>query len=311
MNTFVLVTLACLGALAAVFFWRESKRRQQALEIMTASFENEMSSRREAEASRQKLEKALLQGQKLQAIGTLAGGIAHDFNNILYAILGYVEMAREDLAKDNPLYSNLGKVLSAARRGQDLVSRILAFSRRQQQTPLQPVSLREAVEGALALLRPATPASVVIDTRFAEGNFVMEGSPTQLHQVMVNLVTNAVDAMEGEGHLKVSLDLPAPGDSLLDHLPPVPAGYCRLTVTDTGHGMDRATQERIFEPFFTTKEPGRGTGLGLSTVYSIVTELKGEIMVESSPEHGSSFTLLFPLHSDQEGTLHHGQNPAG
>jgi len=306
-----LAGFAC-GLVPALFFWQEAKRRQQALNIMAASFQQEIADRAETEESRKKLEKALLQGQKLQAIGTLAGGIAHDFNNILYAIMGYVEMAEEDLPKESPMSRNLAKVLQGAKRGQELVSRILAFSRRQHHD-LQILDLREALEGALDLLRPTIPASVTVQTDFAEGSYPIHGNQTLLHQIMVNLVTNAVDAMEGEGTIHVTLDRIPANHLLLADLPEAPGGYCRIRVSDTGHGMDRATQERIFEPFFTTKEPGRGTGLGLSTVHSLVAEHHGEIMVDSTPLHGTTFTLLLPLHSEitKKGENSYGQNTVG
>jgi len=296
----------------ALFFVVRSRRQfKQELAVLTARFEQQTADRTHAELSRQRLEKAFLQGQKLQAIGTLAGGIAHDFNNILYAVMGYVEMAREDLDPLTPIYSNLGKVLDAAKRGQDLVSRILAFSRRQHHN-LHPIDLQESIEGALELLRPTIPTSVSIHPEFNGGKCTINGNQTQLHQVMVNLVTNAVDAMEGEGNIAVRLDTIPANSPLLRELPHPTArnGYCRLTLSDSGHGIDPSNLERIFEPFFTTKEVGRGTGLGLSTVHSIVTEHKGDIMVESVPGQGTTFTLLLPL-LDENGEQDHGKNPAG
>ena len=170
--------------------------RMQKLDQANASLKNEISERMQAEETKQKLEVALLQGQKLQAMGTLAGGIAHDFNNILYAIIGYVEMAREDVEKDSLLYKNLGKVLEACHRGQELVARILAFSRRQQHK-FDEINLKTTIEAALSLLRPTIPASVMIEF-VAEGNASISGNQTQIHQVLVNLINNAVDAMDGK-----------------------------------------------------------------------------------------------------------------
>lgn len=294
-SSMMLVGLCLLGGIAVgcAFLARHYRR---ARDIMANRYRQEITERTQAEESRQRLEKAFLQGQKLQAIGTLAGGIAHDFNNILYAVVGYVEMSREDVDPASITHANLGKVLDAARRGQELVARILAFSRRQHHD-LHPISLRESIEGALALLRPTIPTSVSLHTTFPEKDCLICGNQTQLHQIMVNLVTNAVDAMEGEGDITVHLEK-MPADSPLTQSLPHPArsGYCRLTVSDTGHGIDPANLERIFEPFFTTKEVGRGTGLGLSTVHSIVTEHKGEIMVDSRPGHGTTFTLLLPVY---------------
>ncbi len=248
--------------------------------------EREMSLLR-AEEGKQNLEKALLQGQKLQAIGTLAGGIAHDFNNVLYAISGYTEMAREDTPKDSMTYQNLGKVLEGCQRGKELIARILTFSRRQHHD-FEPIALKSTIESALGLLRPTIPASVTIDFIADANDCVILGNQTQLHQVIVNMINNAVDAMDGEG--KITLKLSA--------TPP----FCKIEMSDTGHGMDQTTMERMYEPFFTTKEVGKGTGLGLSTVHAIVSEHKGEISVNSQLGRGTTFTILLP----QEGVPNNG-----
>ena len=308
--TSVTLAVLCLAGVIIVFFALLSRKYHRALQDMENRYRQELADRTHAEESRQRLEKAFLQGQKLQAIGTLAGGIAHDFNNILYAIMGYIEMTREDTDPTSITYVNLGKVLAAAKRGQDLISRILTFSRRQHHD-LHVISLRETIEGALDLLRPTIPTSVGIHTELTGEDCIISGNQTQLHQVMVNLVTNAVDAMEGEGDITVRLDSVPANSPLIRELPhPAREGYCRLSVTDTGHGIDPANIERIFEPFFTTKEVGRGTGLGLSTVHSIVTEHKGEIMVDSHPGLGTTFTLFLPIH-DPKGEENNGKNPVG
>ncbi len=176
------------------------------LTVANQDLKNEMSQRTQAEEARKKLEKDLLQGQKLQAIGTLAGGIAHDFNNILYAIIGYAEMAREDAPKEELLHKNLGKILEASHRGQDLIARILTFSRHQHHQ-LAPLPLKASIENALALLKPTIPASVAINF-IADPNakdYTVLGNQTQLHQVIMNLINNAVDAMEGEGTITIQL----------------------------------------------------------------------------------------------------------
>jgi signal transduction histidine kinase len=249
----------------------------------------------QAEDSKKKLEKELLQGQKLQAIGTLAGGIAHDFNNILYAIIGYVEMAREDVTQDTLVYNNLGKVLEASHRGQELIARILAFSRRQHYE-FKPVAIKSTIESALSLLKPTIPASVVIDfTADLSEDFTLLGDQTRLHQIIVNLINNAVDAMDGEGTVTIKLGLVPMNDDLLQQFPDIRhCKYCRIDVTDTGHGIDQNTIARIFEPFFTTKEVGKGTGLGLATVHTTVKEHHGEIMVTSQLGAGTSFIILLP-----------------
>ncbi|EKD54790.1 MAG: Sensor protein [uncultured bacterium] len=274
-------------------------QRKKSLDIMNANFQKEIADRIHAEETKQKLEKALLQGQKLQAIGTLAGGIAHDFNNILYAIIGYVEMAREDVPTDDIVHKNLGKVLDACKRGQDLVARILGFSRRQHHD-FKSVHVKETIEGVLGLLKPTIPASVDIKLQPITEDCVILGDQTQLHQVIVNIINNAVDAMEGEGSVTLKLNRVLVHDKIIKQFPHITKAesYCRIDMTDTGHGMDQSTMARIFEPFYTTKEVGKGTGLGLATVHSIVQEHQGEIVVESRLGHGTTFILLFPEYKE-------------
>lgn len=272
-----------------------------------ASFKKQINERLEAEETRQKLEKAMLQGQKLQAIGTLAGGIAHDFNNLLYAIIGYVEMAKEDVPKDSIVYKNLGKVIEASERGQELISRILSFSRRQHHT-LKPLSLKNTIDGVLGLLLPTIPASVNVIFNAEPGDYTVLGNQTQLHQVLVNIINNAVDAMDGEGTVTIHLSKISSNDESLFDFPRITEGnYCKINITDTGHGMDQATMGRIFEPFYTTKEVGKGTGLGLATVHSIMTEHKGEVLVQSTLGQGSTFTLLLPEYKETKD----GENTTG
>lgn len=267
----------------------------KSLDHVNQDLKNEISVRIHMEETKQKLEKALLQGQKLQAIGTLAGGIAHDFNNILYAIIGYTQMAREDSVQDDNTHKNLGKVLTACKRGQELVARILAFSRRQHHE-FKPLLIKETLAGVLSLLKPTIPASVQIDCQFFVPNDAkILGNETQLHQVFVNIINNAVDAMDGEGVIKINIDTISVQDELLQHLPnKIEQRYCKIEISDAGHGMDQATLGRIFEPFFTTKEVGKGTGLGLSMVHAIIKEHNGEILVNSQLGGGSTFIILLP-----------------
>jgi signal transduction histidine kinase len=275
--------------------------RMQAFELKRANenLKNEIKDRTLAEDVKQKLEVALLQGQKLQAMGTLAGGIAHDFNNILYAIIGYTEMARDDVGKETQVYKNLGKILDATHRGQDLIARILAFSRRQHHH-FDTINLKNTIEAALSLLRPTIPASVIID--FKPINAVIQGNQTQIHQVLVNIINNAVDAMDGEGDIHINMSRVLADDALLKQFPDtVKQDYCKIEIIDTGHGMDQATIERIFEPFYTTKEVGKGTGLGLSIVHSIIKEHQGEITVSSQLGRGTTFMILLPEEGKNNG----------
>lgn len=286
--TFLIAALIRMAQLASA--------RSHILRQINEDLKNEISDRMNAEETKQKLEVALLQGQKLQAMGTLAGGIAHDFNNILYAIIGYTEMAREDVEKDSLVYKNLGKVIDAAHRGQDLVARILAFSRRQHHH-FDAINLRSTVEAALSLLRPTIPASVIL--HFQPVEMVILGNQTQIHQVLVNIINNAVDAMDGEGTINILMTRIQANDPFLRQFPDTkPQNYCKIEISDTGHGMDQATMERIFEPFFTTKEVGKGSGLGLSIVHSIIKEHEGEITVSSQLGHGTTFMILLPEHTE-------------
>lgn len=248
--------------------------------------------------SKQKLEHALLQGQKLQAMGTLAGGIAHDFNNILYAIIGYTEMARDDVDTDSQLHKNLGQVLEACHRGQELVARILTFSRRQQHQ-LDALDVKSTIENVLSLLQQTIPASVMLELSI-KNNTTIYGNRTLMHQVLVNLINNAVDAMDGEGSISMLVEVIDTDNALLTQFPAIKdKKYCKIEVSDTGHGMEKSTMERIFEPFYTTKEVGKGTGLGLSIVHSIIKDHNGEIMVNSELGKGTTFTILLPEYSQQ------------
>lgn len=271
-----------------------AKLRSATLNQANKNLKKEIGDRLAIEETKQKLEVALLQGQKLQAMGTLAGGIAHDFNNILYAIIGYTEMSREDVTKDSQVFKNLGKVLEASHRGQELISRILSFSRRQHHTQ-EVINLNKTIEAALSLLRPTIPASVIIHFETKVDASIL-GNQTQIHQILVNLINNAVDAMDGEGVITIKLTKIAANDAYLKKQFPslVPQNYYKIEIKDTGHGMDQPTIERIFEPFFTTKEVGKGTGLGLSIVHTIIQEHQGEIAVHSQLGQGTTMEILLP-----------------
>lgn len=294
-----------LGILISILLARSTalsdllKERTVVLDQINQDLKQEITNHIQTEASKKTLEKALLQGQKLQAIGTLAGGIAHDFNNLLYAIRGYVELARDELPKEDITYTNMGKVLEATYRGQDLIKQILTFSRRQQHE-FAPLSIKAEISGALELLRPTVPQTVDIQFHASTEGKIM-GNKTQIHQIIVNLINNAVDAMDGEGRIDITLSQIAASDLQGLKISPLkPSNYCRIDISDTGHGMDQGTMDRIFEPFFTTKDVGKGTGLGLSTVHSIVKDHMGEIIVNSQLGKGSTFTVFFPEQMELE-----------
>ncbi|HEY9248668.1 MAG TPA: PAS domain S-box protein, partial [Rariglobus sp.] len=242
-----------------------------------------------------KLEEQFRQAQKLEAIGTLAGGIAHDFNNILGAIIGYIELTKIGLQGNATAHQYLDMVLQGAHRAASLVRQILAFSRQQEQQRVV-VQLRHVVAEPLKLLRATIPAMIEFDVSLANDLPVVLADPTQVHQVVMNLCTNAAHAMKDRpGRLVVNLDkfvMDGRQPEIGAHLKP--GLYVRLTVQDTGCGMDRGTQDRIFEPFFTTKGPGEGTGLGLSVVHGIMQGHDGAVTVQSQVGEGTTFHLYFP-----------------
>ena len=243
-----------------------------------------------------KLEIQLRQAQKMEAIGTLAGGIAHDFNNILTAILGFTEITMDNLAEGTTERTNLEQVLNATHRAKNLVGQILAFSRNGEQER-KPIRLSFLVKETGTMLRALLPSTIEIRQKINDNSDTILADPTQIHQVLMNLCTNAAHSMQGRGGI-IEIEI-APveirsgeTDGLEEE--PSPGQYLRLTVSDTGHGMDHDILGRIFDPYFTTKGPGEGTGLGLSVVHGIVKSHCGFISVKSNPETGSTFQILFP-----------------
>ncbi|MBK9990495.1 MAG: PAS domain-containing protein [Verrucomicrobia bacterium] len=255
----------------------------------------DITERRLADEAKAKLEAQLFQSQKLEAIGTLAGGIAHDFNNILAGITGYTSLAHEAATGNTELLDYLNEINRAALRAAELVRQILAFSRSDKPT-MVPLQLRTVVTEVARLLRASIPSSIEFDVYLAQQLPAIQGNPTQLHQVVMNLGTNAWHAMRDKpGKLSIRLEacmvdeplaLDLPGDS---H-----NSFVRLSISDTGCGMDAATQKRAFEPFFTTKGPGEGTGLGLSVVHGIVHNHRGTIRLISEVGRGTTFEIYFP-----------------
>ncbi len=245
---------------------------------------------------KKRMESQLRQSQKMQAIGTLAGGIAHDFNNILLGINGYAELAIQDVEDSVKTTERLNRILSAGARAKELTRQILTFSRQTEQK-LETVQLNTILEETLKLIRATTPATILIDKKTSATTESILADPAQIHQIIMNLCTNAVHAMGGEvGVLTAKLE-PVELDSNTSRQIAglSPGQYARLTIGDTGHGMTRTVRERIFDPFFTTKKNGEGTGMGLSVVHGIITRLQGAITVKSELGNGSTFQVFFPV----------------
>ncbi len=240
------------------------------------------------------LEAQLIQSQKMEAIGQLAGGVAHDFNNLLAVIMGYGELLLGEYATDDPKGNDVGEMLAAARRGVSLTRQLLAFSRQQM---IQPVvlDLNEIVGGIEKMLRRIIGEHIRLSTKLAVSLGRFKADVSQVEQILLNLTVNARDAMPEGGRLRIETQNSFFDEAAVAAQPGMAVGeYVVLTVEDTGVGMDEATKKRIFEPFFTTKEVGKGTGLGLSTVYGIVRQSGGHVIVRSEAGRGSTFEVFFP-----------------
>lgn len=251
--------------------------------------------RKQAEAEKHKLRSQLQQAQKMEAVGTLAGGIAHDFNNILFPIIGYTEMTMDDVDKDSLAYNNLYEVLKAAKRAAKLVEHILTFSRSRNQER-SPMKIHIVIKEALKLIRATIPKTINLHHDIDESCGPVLADPTQIHQIIMNLCTNAYHAVQEDigGDIRVALKEVniRPADNI--ELNKNPGTYLRLMVSDTGHGMNDIVKQRIFEPYYTTKEKNKGTGMGLSVVHGIVKSYNGDISVFSRPGSGTTFYVYLP-----------------
>jgi len=248
------------------------------------------------------LERQLQQAHKMESLGTLAGGIAHDFNNILYGAMGYTELCLDDSAPDSQLHDNLTEIRSGLQRAKSLVSQILAFSR-QSHSEAEPIHVTPVADEVLKLLRSTIPTTIHIEADTVVPNGTIMGDPTQIHQVFMNLCTNAAHAMEEDGGtLTIKIDnveIGAEWDKTDDSdFPPGP--YLRISVSDTGDGIPSENLNRVFDPFFTSKEQGKGTGMGLAVVHGIVKAHSGKILVESYENQGTTFDVYFPLLENSE-----------
>ena len=259
-----------------------------------AAFFQDITERRRAEAERAELEAELQQARKMEAVGALAGGIAHDFNNLLTAIAGYAELLRGSLAPDDPRVDDVDQIRRASGTAAGLIRQLMAFSR---QAPVSPslVDVGECVRNSERILRRVLGEQVTLVARIPSNLDPVFADETHIVQVVLNLAVNARDAMPSGGTLTIDVaNAEVDGAFAERHPPLVPGRYVAVTVADTGVGMDETTQQRVFEPFFTTKDPGKGTGLGLATVYGIVKRAGGSIVVESAVGEGSRFTVFLP-----------------
>ena len=251
--------------------------------------------RKQSEIEKKNLENQLRQSQKMEAIGTLAGGIAHDFNNMLGIIIGNAELALDATPESNPVHQNIKRILTASTRAEDMINRLLSFSRKSE-AEKKPIILNSVIQEALKLIRSSIPANIEIKENIPDDFFTIFGDPTQINQIILNLCTNAAHAMQQSGGtLYVSLE-----KHLIAHQKPSafcelpPGDYCLLTVEDTGHGINNDIIDRIFDPYFTTKGLGKGTGMGLAVVHGIVKKHKGDIKVNSKPGKGTKFFIYLP-----------------
>ncbi|MBF0288444.1 MAG: response regulator [SAR324 cluster bacterium] len=282
------------SALANQTFIKELEEKtdelEEALEIQQSLNDNLIQTTRELQQTQQQL----IQAQKMEALGVLAGGIAHEFNNLLFAISGYSEMIREDAAENSIILDNVEQIIKAGKRAKDLVQQILTFSRRSE-TTYKPVEVGALIKEALKLMRSTLPTTIDIQQEISIDEHVVLADPTQIHQIIMNLCSNASHAMMTKGGiLKITLERIKISPDFATWHEIQEGTYVKLGITDTGCGMDAEVADHIFEPFFTTKSPGQGTGMGLSVVHGSVKSHNGAITVQSKPEKGTTIEIFLP-----------------
>ena len=259
----------------------------------------DITDQRQAEEGRVKLQGQLIQAQKMESMGRLAGGVAHDFNNMLQAILGHAELALDQLSPDSPLQEDIREIQAAAQRSSDLTRQLLAFARKQSVVP-KVLDLNATVEGMLKMLRRLIGEDVDLAWVPGSSMWPIKMDPSQVDQILANLCVNARDAIQGVGKVTIETWTETVDQTFCAaHPGALPGDFVRLSVFDTGCGMDKETLANIFEPFFTTKGPGEGTGLGLATVYGAVKQNNGNVFVESEPGKGTAFHIYLPRYVDE------------
>lgn len=269
---------------------RQAEHQRDDFAELNEQLRQQITARKQAELQQRSLESQLLQTQKLDAIGRLAGGIAHDLNNLLAPILGYSELLSERLKQDEKLQGYAREIMLSGERARDLIRQLLAYSRKQN-LEFRPININSVIENFSSLLKRTIPEDIKIITRLSSNLHPVMADVTQLEQIIMNLALNAADAMPSGGTLTFNTRMRRLDDNVME----LPAGiYVELNVTDTGSGMDSDTSSHAFEPFYTTKGD-KGTGLGLATVFGIVKQHGGHINFNTSPNNGTTFTILLPI----------------
>jgi signal transduction histidine kinase len=300
-----------LGALIVVLLWErrryvaalqgsnealELRVRQRTAELESANelLRQEIAVRKKAEADQQRLEDELRQAQKMEAVGRLAGGVAHDFNNLLTVINGESSLLREQLQREAPSFRSVEAIHKAGARAAELTQQLLAFARKQLLQP-KVLAANQAIESVVSLLRSRLPESIRLRVDLRPSVEPILADPVQFAQIFLNLASNARDAMPEGGELLIKSEpVTVTGQELTPMFDLAPGPYVRLTVSDTGHGMDAAIAPHAFDPFFTTKEVGKGTGLGLASVYGIVKQSGAHIELASTSSRGTTFIIIWP-----------------
>ncbi len=289
-----------IGSICAVFQsdFTPTADDRRVLALIASALSRE-EDRKRADEERQTLQDQLNQAQKMESVGRLAGGVAHDFNNMLGVILGFTEITLDSVPPGHPLHAGLSEIRKAAERSADLTRQLLAFARKQTIMP-KVLDPNETVEGMLKMLRRLLGEHIELIWRPGKELGKIRVDPSQIDQILVNLCVNARDAIEGTGAITIATDkVVFDEEACAWHAGATPGEFIKLTVCDTGHGMDAETLSHIFEPFFTTKKTGEGTGLGLATVYGIVRQNNGFVDVQSTPGKGSTFDIYLPRHLAQ------------
>jgi len=267
--------------------------------ILWHGFNTDITERKRTEEEREKLQAQFIQAQKMESVGRLAGGVAHDFNNKLSVILGYAQLAMEDLGRGHPIYEKLQQITKAGLQSVEIVSQLLAFARKQTISP-KVLDLNETVDGMLKMLRRLIGEDIDLAWEPGRHLWSVKMDPTQIDQILANLCVNARDAISGVGKVTIETENVVLDETYCaDRAGFVPGEYVMLAVSDDGCGMDKETLANAFEPFFTTKEVGKGTGLGLSTVYGIVKQNNGFVNIYSEPNKGTTFKMYLPRHSEE------------